>query len=130
MEKCSAHNLWEERLKQRDKDFDGLANSIESLQNAFLDEMEKLNKKIENIHAKLAGDLESGEIGWITRVNILETKSTNSEMSETELKKTLTKMLPWFATLKWLVFIIAPTMITGCIALIVGLITGKIQIIM
>lgn len=130
MEKCSLHELLEERLKQRDKDYDGLVNSIESLQSAFLDEMEKLNEKIHTIHSKLAGDLETGEVGWITRVGVLEKKSDTLEKNGAELKTAVSKMVPWFATMRWMVLVIAPTMILGFISLVIGLLTGKIQIIM
>lgn len=124
------HELLEERLRQRDKDYEELVNSIESLQSSFLDAMDKLNEKIQNIHSKLAGDLDTGEVGWVTRVNLLEAKYATFEKEDIELRSTVAKMVPWFATMRWMVVIITPTMILGFISLIAGLLTGKIQIIM
>jgi predicted nucleic acid-binding Zn-ribbon protein len=152
MEKCPEHSLLESRLEQQKKEYQNLLSYMKALQtnfdhrmNMMLEKFETMetalqanfDNKINSIHSKidiiekrLIGDLDLGTPGWITHVADLQKETKLLKESDLALNTTITKLLPWFAAFKWMVFIITPLFITGASTFVIGLITGKIKIIM
>ena len=130
VETCQYHALVEDRLQRHEVDYKEVAQSIENLQNTVVDEMEKLNRKIETIHTRLVGDLDGNTIGWVQKINSLEVVTENIKKVQEDMQHTISGILPWFSVFKWMVITIAPTFILGLAGIITGLLTGKIKIIM
>lgn len=129
----AAHAVVEDKIRKQEIHYVELSRSIIAFHRTFLSEMSSLNKRVENIHTKLVGDLDlngHGNVGWIQKVNALETESLRVNKNQLEIQKTIQKILPWFSVFKWVVLVTAPVVLVGGLTLFVGLLTGKIQIIM
>jgi hypothetical protein len=130
MERCSEHGLLEARMKQQDKEYTNLLNFMKSLQINLTHKMDRLDEQIVKIEKLLVGNLETGMPGWITQVVDLQKDSKTLKDNDREFKTAMTKLLPWFSAFKWTFLVIAPMVITGTATFIIGLITGKIKILM
>lgn len=130
MERCSEHGLLEARMKQQDKEYTNLLNFMKSLQLNLTHKMDRLDEQIAKIEKLLVGNLDTGMPGWITQVVDLQKDGKSLKENDREFKAVMTKLLPWFSAFKWTFLVIAPIVIMGTATFIIGLITGKIKIIM
>ena len=129
MESCPMHGVLEERIKRQDEDYSELSAAIVNLQSEFISELGKLSDKVEAIHNILAGGL-NDQIGVMQKVSIMESNVSFLDKNQTTLKECIEKITPWFSVFKWSVCTIAPVFMLGTISLAVGLLTGKIKILM
>lgn len=125
-EPCAAHALLDDRIRRQEQDYQVLSKSILNLQDALLEEMEKINEKVETIHSKLMGDFDTDGIGYIAEVKALKKSVDSIEI----IKVKLDKITPWVSVYKWFVLTLSPVFLMGFLTLLTGLLTGKIKIIM
>lgn len=132
IETCNIHALVEEKMRNQAQFNTELQKSISLLHRTLILEIQKLNAKVEVIHNKLVGDIssEDEETGQIQKVRNLEKDNLIFAANQAELQDVIKKIVPWFIVFKWTVITVAPVLLLGSITLAVGLLTGKIQIIM